>query len=44
MAFLGSFLQYIIIFIFLSGVSVAGVFVGKFLRNKRDEKNHLEGK
>ena len=39
MAFLASFLQYFIIMVILAAVAVAGVFVGKKLRDNKDAKN-----
>lgn len=38
MAFLGSFLQYIIILIILAALGVAGMFLGKTLRIRKDAK------
>lgn len=38
MAFLGSFLQYVIIMLILVAVAVAGVFTGKKLRDNKDAK------
>ena len=39
MAFLGSFLQYVVIMVILAAVAAAGVFVGKKLRDRKDVKN-----
>ena len=39
MAFLGSFLQYLIIMIILGVVAVCGVFAGKKLRLNKDAKD-----
>ena len=41
MAFLGSFLQYLIIMIILVAVAVCGVLVGKALRKRKDKKEAL---
>lgn len=38
MAFLASFLQYIIIALILAAIAVAGVFAGKKLRMNKDAK------
>ena len=38
MAFLSSFLTYLIIFILLVGVAILGVFIGKALRKRKDAK------
>lgn len=38
MAFLGSFIQYVVILIILAAIAVGGVFLGKYLRNKKDAK------
>lgn len=38
MAFIGSFIQYAITFIILAALGVGGIFLGKFLRNKKDAK------
>lgn len=38
MAFLGSFVQYIVILLILAAIAVGGVFFGKYLRNKKDAK------
>ena len=37
-AFLGSFLQYLIVMILLAAIGVAGVFAGKKLRERKDAK------
>ena len=37
-AFLGSFLQYLIVMILLAAIGVAGAFAGKKLRERKDEK------
>ena len=42
MAFLGSFLQYFIIMVIFAAVAVAGVFVGKKLRDNKDAKKEKE--
>ena len=39
MAFLTSFIQYAVVFIILAALAVAGVFLGKFLRDKKDANN-----
>lgn len=36
--FLLSFLQYVVIMIVLGALAVSGVFIGKKLRQKKDEK------
>lgn len=41
MAFLGSFLQYLIIMIILMAIAVAGFFVGKALRVRKNKKEAL---
>lgn len=41
MAFLGSFLQYVIIMVILVFLAVCGVFLGKFLRQRKDAKEAL---
>lgn len=38
-AFLGSFLQYLIILVILAALGVAGIFLGKTLRKKKDAKD-----
>lgn len=38
MAFLGSFLQYLIIFIILVAIAILGVLVGRALRKRKDAK------
>lgn len=38
MAFLGSFLQYVITLVILAALGVAGIFLGKTLRMKKDAK------
>ena len=38
MAFVASFLQYFIIMVLLAAIAVAGVFVGKKLRDRKDAK------
>ncbi len=38
-AFFGSFLQYLIIFVILAALGVAGIFLGKTLRKKKDAKD-----
>lgn len=38
MAFLATFIQYLVILVLLAALAVAGVFLGKFLRNKKDAK------
>lgn len=38
MAFLACFAEYAIKFIILAALGVGGVFLGKFLRNKKDAK------
>ena len=37
-AFLGSFLQYLIIMILLAAIGVAGAFAGKKLRERKDAR------
>ncbi len=37
-AFLGSFLQYVIVMVILAAVAVGGVFAGKKLRERKDAK------
>ena len=39
MAFFGSFLQYVIILVILAALGVGGIFLGRFLRRKKDAKN-----
>lgn len=39
MAFLASFLQYVVIMVILAALAVAGVFVGKKLRINKDAKD-----
>ena len=39
MAFVASFLQYFVIMVLLAAIAVAGVFVGKKLRDRKDAKN-----
>lgn len=41
-AFLASFLQYLIIFIFLIAIGVGGCFAGRALRKRKDEKEAAE--
>jgi NADH:ubiquinone oxidoreductase subunit 3 (subunit A) len=41
MAFLASFLQYVIIMIILVGIAICGVLVGKALRKRKDKKDAL---
>ena len=38
MAFLASFIQYLVIMIILVAIAVGGVFLGKHLRMKKDAK------
>lgn len=42
MAFLASFLQYVVIFVFMVVVAAAGIFVGKIFRDRQDKKNMNE--
>ncbi|MCF2642558.1 vanadium nitrogenase [Roseburia hominis] len=42
MLFLGQFLQYVIIMLILAAIGVAGIFVGKKLRQKKDAKQALD--
>ena len=42
MAFLGTLIQYVVIFIVLAAIGVGGVFFGKFLRSKKNEKAAAE--
>lgn len=37
-AFLLSFIQYVVIMIVLGALAVSGIFIGKRLRQKKDEK------
>ena len=39
MAFLASFIQYLVIFIVLVGIAILGFFLGKFARSKKDAKD-----
>jgi len=39
MAFLGSLLEYVVKMVILAIVAVAGVFLGKFLRKRKDAKS-----
>lgn len=41
-AFGASFLQYVIIFIILVGISTGGIFFGKFLSTRKDAKELAE--
>ena len=43
MAFVASFLQYFIIMVLLAAIAVAGVFVGKKLRDRKDAKETASG-
>ena len=38
MAFIASFIQYVVILVLLAALAVAGVFFGRFLRSKKDAK------
>ncbi len=38
MAFLGSFLQYLITLVILAAIGMAGIFAGKALRVRKDAK------
>lgn len=38
MAFLATFLEYLVIFVILAGLAVAGFMVGKKLRTNKDAK------
>ena len=38
MAFLASFIQYLVIFIILVGIAILGFFLGKLARTKSDAK------
>lgn len=42
MLFLGQFLQYVIIMLILAAIGVAGIFVGKKLRQNKDAKQALD--
>lgn len=42
MAFLGSFLQYVIILIVLAAIAGLGIFAGKKLRDRKDKKSAAE--
>ena len=44
MVFIGSFLQYLIIFVILAAIAVAGVFAGKALRARKDAKELETGR
>lgn len=44
MPFLASFIQYIIIFLVLAAIAVGGVFLGRFLRKKKNAKASVETK
>lgn len=44
MAFLGSFLQYIIIMVILLFLAGCGIFLGKYLRDRKDAKEALKEK
>ncbi len=37
-----SFLKYFVILVILAGLSVAGIFLGKFLRDRKDTKELRE--
>ncbi|MFV0466324.1 MAG: hypothetical protein ACK5ML_09635 [Lachnospiraceae bacterium] len=39
MAFISTFIMYVIIMLFLAGVAVLGIFAGKKLRNRKNEKD-----
>lgn len=41
MAFVASFIQYVVIMIILAALAVGGVFFGKFLRIKKDAKEAI---
>lgn len=43
MTVMGSFLQYVIIFVILAGVAGLGIFFGKTLRSRSDVKKAAEG-
>lgn len=38
MAFLASFIQYIVIFLILAAIAVGGIFFGRFLRKRKNTK------
>lgn len=42
MAFLTSFIGYLICFLVAAGLAILGVFVGKFLRCRKDAKLNAE--
>lgn len=44
MAFIASFLQYFIILVILAALAVGGVFLGKYLRAKKDAKEAAASK
>ena len=44
MTFLTSFIQYIFIFLILAAIAVGGIFLGRFLRKKKDAKASMETK
>ena len=44
MLFLGQFLQYVIIMLILAAIGVAGIFVGKKLRQNKDAKQALDSR
>lgn len=41
MAFLGSLIQYVVVMIILAVIAVGGIFLGRFLRVKKDAKNAM---
>lgn len=43
MSFLGYFLQYVIIMLLLAAIGIAGAFVGKKLRDRKDAKQEAAG-
>ena len=42
MAFLGSLIQYVVILVILAAIAAGGIFLGRFLRNKKDAKAEAE--
>lgn len=43
MAFLGSFIQYVIILVILAAIAAGGLFLGKYLRVRKDAKDAAAG-
>ncbi|MEG0963219.1 MAG: vanadium nitrogenase [Lachnospiraceae bacterium] len=42
MAFLASLIQYVVVFIIMTGVACGGVFLGRTLRIQKDKKTALQ--